>query len=393
MVAACPFPARRGTPQRILQIGESLNRAGYDVHVATYHLGTTSDVPGLTLHRTRHFASYHEFAAGPNWSKLVLLDPQLVRRLARVVREQRIRVIHAHHFEGALCALLVKRWLGGVRVIYDAHTTLRHEIFDYTFFKLPRFLKKVACDILDGGIPRWCDHVVTVSDRLRDYVIGQGVPAHKVTSVPLGVDLDEFHLASRGEARSALGLDHSPIVLYTGNLAEFQGVGQLLQLFPEVRKKVPGAKLVIVGGDQGELASRIGRLDLPTEAILHLGDLPFPEVKRWLAAADAVALPREECVGFPLKLVNYMAAGKAVVAFSGSGGEALIHDKNGWLVDGHDYAGFANGLIACLSDPSMAARLGSEAKNSAREYSEQALDQRVARLYRHLVEPGLSAAL
>ena len=57
MVAACPFPANRGTPIRIQQMGEALVQAGYDVHVVTYHLGQDRPVHGLTVHRIRALRS------------------------------------------------------------------------------------------------------------------------------------------------------------------------------------------------------------------------------------------------------------------------------------------------------------------------------------------------
>ena len=74
MVAACPFPANRGTPIRVQQMGEALVDLGYDVHVVTYHIGTERPLPGMTVHRTRPLRFYQDFSAGPNYAKLLLLD-------------------------------------------------------------------------------------------------------------------------------------------------------------------------------------------------------------------------------------------------------------------------------------------------------------------------------
>jgi 1,2-diacylglycerol 3-alpha-glucosyltransferase len=387
MVAACPFPHRRGTPLRILQMGDALHRAGYDVHVVTYHLGDETPTPGLTIHRTRTLQSYREFSPGPTYTKLLLLDPMLVSRLARVVRRHRIRWLHAHHFEGALCALLVRKWVGGVRILYDAHTTLRHEIHDYPFFRLPRILKKVASDLLDSGIPRWVDHVVAVSDRLRDWIVGQGVPASKVTTVPMGINLGEFRFPDRAAARAQLGIGPEPLIAYTGNMAAFQGVVHLLQALPAVQARIPDARLLIVGPPSSEVHEGVIPSGAAPGSVRFLGDRPFAEVQACLAAADVLALPRDECVGFPLKLLNYLAAGRCIVAFAGSGGEAIRHLENGFLVSEPATSAFAQGIIRCLEDRELRDRLGAAAEGTALSYSQRELDHRVRALYRRLLGP------
>lgn len=101
MVAACPFPARRGTPVRIERMAEALGRRGHEVHVATYHLGETEVNPHFTVHRIRDVPGYQTTAPGPNWRKLLLLDPRLQSLVYKLARTLRPDVIHAHHFGGA----------------------------------------------------------------------------------------------------------------------------------------------------------------------------------------------------------------------------------------------------------------------------------------------------
>ena len=386
MVAACPFPANRGTPIRVQQMGEALVDLGYDVHVVTYHIGTERPLPGMTVHRTRPLRFYQDFSAGPNYAKLLLLDPLLVARLLAVVRKHGIRIIHAHHFEGALCALAVKRLIGSVQVIYDAHTSLKDELLDYSF-RVPKVLKKLAADILDSGIPRWSDHVVTVSDRLGEFIAHTGVPSSKITVIPMGVNAGEFPTIPTEEARAALGLTDEPTVVYTGNLAPFQGVDHLLRSFTIVTQESKKSRLIIVGRPTPGYQRMVDKLGI-VDRVTFAGERPFDEVRTFLAAADVVVLPRDNCVGFPLKLLNYMAAGKAIVAFEGGSGEVLNHLENGYVVPDGDEAAFARGILNCLSDTGLSATIASGAHRTANRFDLDAMVGRIGRLYDSLELTG-----
>jgi glycosyltransferase involved in cell wall biosynthesis len=379
MVAACPFPANRGTPIRIQQMTEALRSIGYDVHVVAYHLGVDRPLDGVTVHRIRKLQFYDDFSAGPNYSKLFLLDPLLAARLLQVVRRHRIRIIHANHFEGALCALAVKAMIGGVQVIYDAHTSLKDELLDYSF-KAPRILKKVVAGLLDSAIPRWSDHVITVSDRLRRFVIDLGLPESKVSAIPMAVNRAEFLCLEPLEARKRLGIGDEPTVVYTGNLAPFQGVDHLLRAFRTVTQRAQTPRLVIVGRRTKKYDAMARTLGIESR-VTFVGERPFEEVRAWLAAADVVVLPRDNCVGFPVKLLNYMAAGKAIVAFEGGGGEVLRHLENGYLVPDRNEEAFAAGILRCLEDQSLSKRMGSAAHETAGDFNLEGVIRRVRDVY------------
>ena len=387
MVAACPFPAGRGTPIRIEQMAEALQDAGFDVHVVAYHLGTDRPLPpGVRLHRIPAVSFYQDFSAGPKYRKIMVLDPMLAVRLARIVRRYRIRVVHAHHFEGAMCALMVKRFVGGFQVVYDAHTSLQDEILDYQFHA-PRIVKKIAADLLDSLVPRLCDHVVTVSDELRRFVVDRGVAPQNVSVIPMGVNTGGFLSCPRSEARQRLGLSAAPVVLYTGNLAPFQGVDRLIRAMPSVAGRIADSRLVIVSEATPAYERKAAETGL-ADRISFTGELPFEQVRLWLAAADVVVLPRSNCPGFPLKLLNYMAAGKAIVAFAGGGREVLQHLRNGYLApDGNEQA-LADGIVRCLQDPELRDRIGEAAMVTAKDFELDALRERVLRLYGGLLPQG-----
>ena len=165
MVAACPFPAPRGTPTRILRMSEKLADRGHEVHVVAYHLGRGSASSALKVHRIRNVPGYRRISPGPSTRKLLQLDPMLAGRLRQVLDRYEIDVIHAHHYEGLLVGLRA-RGGAGIPIVYDAHTLLETELPSYRL-GMPLWLSTSVGRWLDTTVPRRADHVVAVSDAIR----------------------------------------------------------------------------------------------------------------------------------------------------------------------------------------------------------------------------------
>src|SRR5262245_17535390 len=88
VIAACPFPARRGTPVRIQRLAEHLTLRGHRVVVVTYHHGTGEPDPRVEVRRIRLIRSYSKLSPGPTYVKLLLLDPMLMVKLAGILRRE-----------------------------------------------------------------------------------------------------------------------------------------------------------------------------------------------------------------------------------------------------------------------------------------------------------------
>ena len=82
MVAACPFPANRGTPSRILRMAEAMADRGHEVHVVTYHFGIDTPTRGIHIHRVPKVGKSY-FGPGPTYRKLLLYDPLLTNEAQR----------------------------------------------------------------------------------------------------------------------------------------------------------------------------------------------------------------------------------------------------------------------------------------------------------------------
>lgn len=92
----------------------------------------------------------------------------------------------------------------------------------------------------------------------------------------------------------------------------------------------------------------------------------FADLPERLAEADILLNPRWSGDGYPLKLLNYMAAGKAVVSFRGTAHD-LRHMETGWIVEQPDPEAFAEGIQYLIDRPDLRRRLG----QNARQFVEQ----------------------
>ena len=161
MVAACPFPAPRGTPLRIYRLAEALAARGHRLEVVAYHLGKPPESVPFKIHRIGDVPTYRRVAPGPTLQKLLLVDPLLSMKLLRVVRKQRFDIIHAHHYEGLLVSLPARRF-AKIPVVFDVHTLLEPELPHYSL-GLPGRIKKRIAKSLDRRLPATADHVLAVT--------------------------------------------------------------------------------------------------------------------------------------------------------------------------------------------------------------------------------------
>lgn len=360
MVAACPFPAPRGTPVRIFRMAEALAARGHQVDVVTYHLGDRTQQTPFRIHRIARVPTYNKLEPGPSYQKLSVVDTLLASRVLRLAWKLRPDVIHAHHYEGLLTALPARQLLG-IPVVFDSHVLLQGELDYYDLPGLGKAKNHIG-RFLDRHLTRRADHVVSVTDDIRDRLIHSNVVGgDKLTVACNGVELAFFE-----GRRGAFPADGRRRILFTGNLALYQGVDYMVKAFAQLARQRSDVRLVVVtSSDRGEfekLAAAAGILDRVDFVKADVEQLPH-----LIASADVALNPRTLCPGIPQKLLNYMAAGAAVVSFAGSA-KHLRNEETALVVADEDVGGFSNAINRLLDDESLRRRLGAEAQLYARQH-------------------------
>ncbi len=385
MVAACPFPCPRGTPVRIRRLAGALGRRGHEVHVVTYHLGDTVADADFTVHRIPRVPTYRREAPGPTYQKLLLLDALLVFKLRQVMRERRFDIIHAHHFEGLIAALLTRR-RDRPPVIFDAHTLLESEL-PYYRLGLPGAAKRWLARNLDRRLPQRATAIVAVSEQIRDKLVrSQRVAPEMITVIPGGVELDLFK--PEAETRPS-GETRPKTLIYAGSLAAYQGIELMLEAFAEVRRSRSDVRLLLATDSSFAPYERAARrLGIREQIDTVPGDVA--SLRAHLARADLALNPRTNCDGYPQKVLNYMAAAKPIVSFAGSA-RNLEHGEVAWLVRDGDVSGLAAAIVRLLDDPEFGRRLGRNARRQVkRERSWTRAAEATERLYAAVVQRSRS---
>ena len=374
MIAACPFPWPRGTPIRIHRIAEAVARRGHAVHVVTYHLGEDLADPPFVVHRIRDVPAYRRTDPGPTVRKLFQLDPMLSGLLRRLHREIRFDLVHAHHYEGLLVASHAVR---ATPIVYDAHTLLTSELPSYPL-GLPRGCIRAVAPWLDGHLPRRADRIIAVSETIRHTLTTLGASApQRIHVIPNGVECEHFPVewGITPDGRT---------IIFTGNLAPYQGVNLMLEAFAHLHARRADVRLMIVTDSPftpfEALAQRLG-----VRSGVDLRRATFPQQPALLAAATVAINPRVRCDGIPQKLLNYMAAGLPIATFESSSGP-LRHEVTGLRVPDGDTAAMADALERLLTDRVLARTLGDAARDQARrEYSWEQVAARVEQVYREAI--------
>jgi 1,2-diacylglycerol 3-alpha-glucosyltransferase len=361
-VAACPFPANYGSPAAIRELSQTLASWGHSVHVVTYPYGDDLGVGGAKVHRVAGLGKFRGIKVGPSLAK-IWFDALLVVKLCQVIKREQVDVIHAHNYEGVLLGLIAKL-ISGRPLVYNAVNLMSDELHTYRFIR-PLFLAKRLALLLDWFVPIFPDHIIAVTETLRDRFLSRGVPAARLSYVPCGVFPEMFDLGDPAALRARHALGSSPVIMYTGVNNAFQRIDYLLRAFSRVVAQEPRAVLMVVSPlvDERELSINraLARSLRVAERVVWIESHSLAELPDYLALATVTVLPRPDIPGHPIKLLNYMAAGKPIVAFAG-GAKGLTHMRDALLAPDHDWEALGGSIVSLLRDPVLAARLGQNAR-------------------------------
>jgi phosphatidylinositol alpha-1,6-mannosyltransferase len=152
-------------------------------------------------------------------------------------------------------------------------------------------------------------------------------------------------------------------------MVERKGQDQLIRALPELRRRVPGARLLLVGdGPHRSALVELARATGVAEHVAFAGQVPDDELPAHYAAGDVFAMPCRERRGgleveaFGIVFIQAQAVGRPVVAGDiGGVPDALEHGSTGLLVDGRSLDAVTDALASVLGDPARATRMGAAA--------------------------------
>ena len=270
----------------------------------------------------------------------------MARAVAPLVRERLSRgehlILDAHFgFPEGEAAWRLKRRFGLPAIVTLRGTEVRHAADPVLRPRLGRAL-------------RGLDHVIAVSESLRQVALDLGVPPERTTVVGNGVDTQRFQPVDRREARRRLGLGERDRVLITvGGLVERKGFHRVMEVMPALASEFPDLHYLVVGGPcrEGDWSERLRSLagELGVADRVHFtGPLPPDELAGPLSAADLFVLAtRNE--GWANVILESMACGTPVLATDVGGNREVVADDHlGMIVPFGDADRLAEGIACCL---------------------------------------------
>jgi glycosyltransferase involved in cell wall biosynthesis len=360
IVAPHPFYQDRGTPICVRQVIDALLQLDYEVDILTYPVGA-----GLPGRNARLFRSSNPFRishvpVGFSFRKL-LLDSTLFLNLRRMLRSGRYDAVHAVEEAAFPAAYWGRKY--GVPMIYDMHSSMAEQMSDLplfrngvaraTFRRMERWLVERASRVISSA---------GLAVRVRELA-----PQARVKEWEFSA---EFPPADEGEVhrlRSDLEIEPGQkVVLYSGTFERYQGLTLLLHAVPKVLAEVPDAIFVLVGVDGEHAAARIEKIahEIPGHRLRLVPRQPREKIPTFFAMAEVLVSPRVYGGNLPLKVFDYLAAGRPIVATDIASHRSVLNEDRAILVAPEAQA-LARAIIQVLRHPEVARRMAEAGKEFA----------------------------
>jgi len=228
------------------------------------------------------------------------------------------------------------------------------------------------------------------SEAVRKFLIQEGVPERKIATVHNGLDMSRVMVESsttRADARRRFGLpdDRLFVTLVANMRHEIKNHRMFIRMAQRVHEAVPEAAFVLAG--EGELVPQVRA---------HAAEVGIAADTFFIGRCDNVAellFASDVCVltsraeGFSNSILEYMAAGRPVVA-TGVGGarEAIVHGESGYLVQSDDDKAMAEHVVSLLRDQERVRQMGNRGREIvAEKFSDRAQLRNTTAMYERIL--------
>lgn len=228
-------------------------------------------------------------------------------------------------------------------------------------------IKGLAHGWLRNKILLEADAVVLESNTLLSNIPDR-IPSENIVEVPTGIDFSEY---------KRTGADHfdTPTVFYVGRSGD---IDLLIDSLSILEERVPGVRVRLAGVDSDEFP------DVESESIDFLGYVSDEQLKSELAKSYVCVIPYtdEKTAGRPIKLIEYMAAGKCIVATDNPYNTQLLTDGKNAIVTDTTPEAFASGIIEGITNPELREDLAVQARKDISELSLESMRENLEEVLR-----------
>ncbi|HJN58439.1 MAG TPA: glycosyltransferase family 4 protein [Nitrososphaerales archaeon] len=364
------FPPVSRANLRMYRLGLALSAKGHNVYVISpnqfLHLQKTVFknlnaylYPGFAFFLYRRFLRFFVRVSH------IIISVIYLQRLNKRIR---FDAIHAWNPIAGLASIIGGK-IGRLTMFSDL-TDFYSDIARYESIMLMPLFRYIERTILANS-----NMVFTVSEEMKEAFTNIYPASNKIKIVPDGVDPKMFDRKGDGNlVRLKYKLGKSPVIIFHGDIKLIDGVDVLVRAFPSVLKKMPDAKLLIVGGD-GPLFEGLKDTvkDLKIESsVIFTGWVPYSEVPNYIAASDVGVMPLlstllSNCY-LSFKLFEYWGMEKPVIVSKVKAISRIApHGISSLHVIPGDVNDLSNTIVKVLLDKKLAKLIGRNGRKNVEE--------------------------
>ncbi|SNS81616.1 Glycosyltransferase involved in cell wall bisynthesis [Noviherbaspirillum humi] len=285
------------------------------------------------------------------------------RQLAKAVKQHKPDCLYERYNLFMLAGIWIKKRLR-LPMLLEVNAPIFEERSKYDGLALQRFARWAQ-----GYVWRNADFTLPVTGVLGDIVASYGVARERIAVIPNGINQDRFSRApSLTQAKQDLGLQDKLVLGFTGFVREWHGMDKVIDLI--AGDPADSARHLLIVGDgpiRQSLEDQARRLAI-ADRVTFTGIVSRDEVARYVAAFDIALQPAVVSYASPLKLFEYLALGKAVVAPDQQNIKEILEDNgNALLFDPNDSHGLAKAIGVLSEDINLRKKIGDNAKKSIDE--------------------------
>lgn len=304
------------------------------------------------------------------------------RRLAKAVREHKPDCLYERYNLFLPAGIWLKRRYR-LPMLLEVNAPIFEERARYDGISLKRLARWSQ-----GYAWRHADYVLPVTRVLGEIVESYGVERERIVVIPNGINTSRFDVAPHAQsAKAALGLQGKLVLGFTGFIRDWHGLDKVIDMIAQDPED-SGRHLLVVGDGPAR-----GALERQAEAlgighrVTFTGLVGRDDVARYVAAFDIALQPAVVPYASPLKLFEYLALGKAIVAPAQPNIMEILSDgNNAVLFDPARPGGLATAIQRLCDDARLRAAVGEGARNTIteRRLTWHANAERAAGLFRQL---------
>jgi glycosyltransferase involved in cell wall biosynthesis len=393
VLAPQPFFQERGTPIAVKILLETLSKITFPedkctnqvtqplfetITLLTYHEGSEVNIPGVTHKRTINLPFTKNIRPGLSIKKIILDSVFFLEVLKLLVtnRKKQFDVIHA--VEESVFIAFILKFFFKVPYVYDMDSGLAEQVCErWKFLKYSfKFFSKLEDLVCSQslGVLAVCSALVEKAKKAK---------APHIQLLP-DIALLDANTKPSFSLREEFNIKpEDKIVLYVGNLEDYQGVELLINAFLCNSATRKDTYLIILGGTDEQvlkIKEKLPQLTQNSRIIFGL-HRSFAYLSSYLAEATILASPRLCGSNTPMKLYNYLASAKPIIATNIVSHTQVLTSHEALLVEPL-VDSFAEGIEKLLNDVSLQQKLASSARKlSEEQYTYEIFTQRLKNFY------------